>query len=52
MRSGQVGPSAGLGALYYIDDDWALRFDATATLGLDTRREMVYSVTVGIQRAF
>ena len=52
MRSGQVGPLAGLGALYYIDDDWALRFDATATLGLDTRREMVYSVTVGIQRAF
>ena len=52
MRSGQVGPSAGLGALYYIDDDWALRFDATATLGLDTRCEMVYSVTAGIQRAF
>ena len=52
MQGGQVGPSAGLGAFYYIDDDWALRFDAAATLGVETRREMVYSLTVGIQRAF
>ena len=52
MRRGQVGPSAGIGAFYYVDDDWALRLDASATLGLDTRREMAYSVTLGIQRAF
>ena len=52
MRRGQVGPSAGVGAFYYIDDDWALRFDAAATLGLDTEREMAYSATLGIQRTF
>jgi hypothetical protein len=52
MHDGQVGPSAGLGAFYYLTDDWALRFDAEATLGLDTRVESVYSISAGIQYFF
>ena len=52
MHDGQVGPSAGLGAFYYLTDDWALRFDAEATLGLDTRVETVYSISAGIQWFF
>ena len=52
MHDGQVGPSAGLGAFYYLTDDWALRFDAEATLGLDTRVETVYSISAGIQYFF
>ena len=52
MHDGQVGPSAGLGAFYYLTDDWALRFDAEATLGLDTRVESVYSISAGIQWFF
>ena len=52
MHDGQVGPSAGLGAFYYLTDDWALRFDAETTLGLDTRVETVYSISAGIQYFF
>ena len=52
MHDGQVGPSAGLGAFYYLTDDWALRLDAEATLGLDTRVETVYSISAGIQYFF
>ena len=52
VHDGQVGPSAGLGAFYYLTDDWALRFDAEATLGLDTRVETVYSISAGIQWFF
>ena len=52
IHDGQVGPSAGLGAFYYLTDDWALRFDAEATLGLDTRVETVYSISAGIQYFF
>ena len=52
MHDGQVGPSAGLGAFYYLTDDWAFRFDAEATLGLDTRVETVYSISAGIQYFF
>lgn len=49
---GQVGPKAGFGALYHLTDSWALRADADATLGLDTRTEMVYTLGVGIQYEF
>ena len=52
VHDGQVGPSAGLGAFYYLTDDWAFRFDAEATLGLDTRVETVYSISAGIQWFF
>ena len=52
IHDGQVGPSAGIGAFYYLTDDWALRLDAEATLGLDTRVETVYSISAGIQWFF
>ena len=51
-REGQVGPKAGLGAFYHLTDDWALRFDADATLGLETRREVDYTLAVGVQYSF
>ena len=49
---GQIGPKAGLGAFYHLTDDWSLRADADATLGLDTETEMVYSLSVGVQYEF
>jgi len=51
-EAGQVGPKAGLGAFYHFDDHWSLRLDADATLGLDTKVEMVYTLGVGLQYAF
>ena len=51
-REGQVGPKAGLGAFYHLSDDWALRFDADATLGLETRCEVDYTLAVGVQYSF
>ncbi len=52
IHDGQLGPSAGLGAFYYLTDDWALRFDADVTLGLDTDVETAYSLSAGLQRFF
>ena len=52
FHDGQVGPSAGIGAFYYLSDEWAVRFDAEATLGLDTRVETVYSLSAGLQYFF
>ncbi len=52
LPHGDVGPFVGLGALYYLDDNWALRFDADATLGLESDVEMVYSVSAGLQYTF
>ncbi len=52
IRDGQLGPSAGVGAFYYLTDSWALRFDADATLGLDTDVEMVYALSAGVQWFF
>ena len=52
IHDGQVGPSAGLGAFYYLTDSWALRFDADATLGLDTDVETVFSLSAGLQYSF
>ena len=49
LPEGQVGPAAGVGFLYYLDDNWALRCDAEATLGLDTEVGMVYSFCAGVQ---
>ena len=51
-REGQVGPKLGLGAFYHLTDSWALRFDADATLGLESRCEMLYSLSVGVQYSF
>lgn len=52
FHDGQVGPSAGIGAYYYLTDDLALRFDADATLGLDTHAETVYTISAGVQYFF
>lgn len=52
LNDGQVGPYAGVGALYYLDDEWALRADAVVALGLDTRPETVYQLSVGVQYSF
>ena len=49
---GQVGPQAGVGSLYHLTDNWALRFDAGATLGLDSEVGVVYSLSAGVQYAF
>ena len=51
-NSGQVGPKAGLGAFYHLTDEWSLRADADATLGLETNCEMLYSLSVGVQYSF
>ena len=52
LHDGTVGPSVGVGAFYYLTDSWALRFDANVTLGLDTRTEADYSLSVGVQYSF
>ena len=49
---GQVGPSAGAGAFWHLTEEWSLRFDASATLGLDSRTEVVYVLAAGVQRSF
>ena len=49
---GQAGPKAGVGAFWHLTDDWSLRADADATLGLDSDVAMVYAVTIGVQFAF
>ena len=51
-HAGQVGPKAGLGAFYHLTDEWSLRADADATLGLETNCEMLYSISIGFQYAF
>ena len=52
FHDGQVGPSAGAGAYYYMTDSWALRFDADMTLGIDTHVEPIYTLSVGFQYFF
>ena len=49
---GQVGPKAGLGAFYHLTDNWSLRADADATLGLESDCEMLYSLSAGVQYSF
>lgn len=49
---GQVGPSAGFGAFYHLDDHWSVRGDITATLGVDTRVEVVHTLSLGLQYNF
>lgn len=46
------GPTAGLGALYYLSDHWAVRFDAEAGLALDGEAAMIYALGVGIEYAW
>ena len=50
--AGQVGPKAGLGAFYHLTDNWSLRAEADATLGLDVETEVDYTVSAGVQYSF
>ena len=49
---GQVGPKIGVGAFWHLADNFSLRADAGAVLGLDSDVAMVYSISAGIQYAF
>ena len=49
---GQVGPKVGFGVFYHLTDEWSLRADADATLGLETDCEMLYALAVGAQYSF
>ena len=49
---GDAGPSAGLGAFYHLTDNWSLRTDAQAALGVDGECNMVYSLGLGVQYVF
>ena len=52
LVEGQYGPSAGWGCFWHFDDNWSVRFDAEATLGLDGAAEMLYTLAFGVQYAF
>lgn len=52
LADGDIGPYAGLGALYYLSDSWALRLDADFALGLERRPEAVFSLAAGLQFSF
>jgi hypothetical protein len=52
LIEGQYGPSAGWGCFWHFGDTWSARFDAEATLGLDGRAEMAYTLSLGVQYAF
>ena len=49
---GDAGPTAGLGAFYHLTDNWSLRADAQATLGVDGDCRMVYVIGAGVQYSF
>ena len=51
-NEGNYGPCLGVGAFYYLDDNWSIRADLDAALLLDTRREMLYSAAIGLQYDF
>ena len=52
MNDGDVGPYAGLGALYYLSDEWAFRGDLDVTLGLEREIEVDWSFSLGFQYSF
>lgn len=47
-----LGPKAGIGAFYHINDEFSLRFDADATLALDGAEDVFYTLAVGLQWSF
>ncbi len=49
---GQVGPAVGLGAFYHLSEHWSLRADASAFLGLDTSRDVFFTLACGVQYTF
>lgn len=50
--AGDIGPLCGLGAMYYLSDNWALRFDGDASVGLDTTPTGIYSVALSLRYSF
>lgn len=52
LTSDAVGPKAGVGAFYHLDDFWSLRFDGEAMMNLDGETRMNYAFALGIQYAF
>ena len=49
---GDLGPVAGLGAFYHLTDNWSLRADSQAILGIDSDCKMIYSLGIGVQYTF
>lgn len=49
---GDLGPVAGFGAFYHLTDNWSLRGDAQAALGIDGECGMIYSLGMGVQYTF
>ena len=49
---GDLGPVAGMGVFYHLTDNWSLRGDAQATIGIDGDCDMLYSLGIGVQYAF
>ncbi len=47
-----AGPAVGIGAFYYLTDTWALRFDATAAMSVDSPCGMNYGIAAGVQWSF
>ena len=47
-----IGPCLGVGTFYHLTESWSLRFDATATMAVDSPCGMLYGVTLGIQKSF
>ena len=52
IHDGQVGPSAGVGAFYYLGDTWAVRADAGLFIGTRSSSETAFSLTLGLQYSF
>lgn len=51
-RDDDVGPMAGAGAFYHLAENFSLRFDADATLGMNRGGDMFYGFGVGVQWSF
>ncbi len=49
---GEAGPSFGWGTFWHFNDNWSLRFDSDATLGVEGEDEMVYTLSAGVQYSF
>ena len=47
-----AGPALGAGTFFHLDDHWSLRFDFSALSAVEHDCEMVYSLSLGIQRSW
>lgn len=52
LNDGAVGPVGGLGAFYHVTENWSLRFDVDATLGVDDDAAVIYSLAAGVHLSF